>query len=124
MLRCRKQNEIGRAHPITRAEREKEEWIEKENRRRFVTQAEGLRISLSPSLSLSISPSFLFLSTHLFPAKPVNALEVFCEIPSAYIVLPRLINASTDSIFYVLFGYFDESMGSIGGMNHGEVGIH
>jgi len=37
----------------------------------------------------------------------------------------------TDSVFHVLFVYFDESMGSIGGyvwvvsggMNHGEVGI-
>ena len=31
----------------------------------------------------------------------------------------------TDSVFYVLSAYFDESMGSIGGggMDHGEVGI-
>lgn len=32
----------------------------------------------------------------------MNALEAFGEIPSAYIVLSRLINASTDSIFYVI----------------------
>ena len=29
----------------------------------------------------------------------------------------------TDSVFRVLFAYFDESMASIGGMNHREVGI-
>ena len=29
----------------------------------------------------------------------------------------------TDSVFYVLFIYFGESMGSAWGMNHGEVGI-
>ena len=29
----------------------------------------------------------------------------------------------TDSIFHVLFAYFDESMSSIGGTNHREVGI-
>ena len=29
----------------------------------------------------------------------------------------------TDSVFRVLFAYFDESMSSIGGMNHREVGI-
>ena len=29
----------------------------------------------------------------------------------------------TDSVFYVLFAYFDESMGVIGGMDHREVGI-
>ena len=30
----------------------------------------------------------------------------------------------TDFVFRVLFAYFDESMGSIRGMNHGKVGIH
>ena len=29
----------------------------------------------------------------------------------------------TDSVFRMLFAYFDESMASIGGMNHREVGI-
>ena len=29
----------------------------------------------------------------------------------------------TDSVFYVLFAYFDEPMSSIVGMNHREVGI-
>ena len=29
----------------------------------------------------------------------------------------------TDSVFRMLFAYFSESMASIGGMNHREVGI-
>ena len=29
----------------------------------------------------------------------------------------------TDSVFRVLFAYFNESMGSTGGMNHRKVGI-
>ena len=35
----------------------------------------------------------------------------------------RLFCFLTDSVFRVLFAYFDESMASIGGMNHREVGI-
>ena len=38
------------------------------------------------------------------------------QIATDYFVL-------TDSVFRVLFAYFDESMASIGGMNHREIGI-
>lgn len=53
-----------------------------------------------PSLSYF---SFLFSFTRLFPAKSVSALEVFARSRwRTHIVLPRLINASTDSILHVI----------------------
>ena len=45
------------------------------------------------------------------------------EVFESYILLQTVLFL-TDSIFRVLFAYFDESMSSIGGMNHTEVGIH
>ena len=42
-------------------------------------------------------------------SKPIDCYRLFCFL--------------TDSVFHVLFAYFDESMASIGGMNHREVGI-
>ena len=46
-------------------------------------------------------------------------------VPEVYVWyrLLQTVLFLTDSVFYVLFAYFDESMGSIGGMNQGEVGI-
>ena len=44
----------------------------------------------------------------------------FITVPSR---LLQTVLFLTDSVLRVLFAYFDESMASIGGMNHREVGI-
>ena len=44
------------------------------------------------------------------------------EVSETYRLLQTVLFL-TDSVFRVLFAYFDESMASIGGMNHREVRI-
>ena len=45
------------------------------------------------------------------------------EVPKVCVtyILLQTVLFLTNSVFHVLFTYFDESMGSSGGMNHGEV---